>query len=310
MNIPQTYNGKLLIHQWPYYNENGTSLGIVGRYQNGDEKKDIVPFFKLNGSAGIDLNPRPLFGLDKIAKHDRTKAVFIVEGEKAAAALQSMGITALTSIGGSKAAKQTDWTPLNGVKLVYILPDNDEPGQTYAKDVCNLLLSLVSPPDVKILRLSGLPEGGDFVDWIQSFINDWDGYTPIEQSLRKALREELANELKNAESVPENWINAGSTNTGNAQLFQWEKPNEIETKTPPVMAMKADFIPEPFRPWLADVSHRMQTPPDFATVSAVVIAGSVIGAGCSIRPKRFDDWEVIPNVWGAVCNGLMILDTV
>jgi hypothetical protein len=44
----------------------------------------------------------------------------------------------------------------------------------------------------------------------------------------------------------------------------------------------------------------MQTPPDFATISAIVVTGSVIGAGCSIRPKRFDDWEVIPNVWGAV----------
>ena len=41
---------------------------------------------------------------------------------------------------------------------------------------------------------------------------------------------------------------------------------------------------------------------DFATVSAIVIMGSVIGAGCGIRPKQLDDWEVIPNVWGA-CIG-------
>jgi hypothetical protein len=61
-------------------------------------------------------------------------------------------------------------------------------------------------------------------------------------------------------------------------------------------------MPEPLRPWLVDVSHRMQTPPDFATVSALVIMGSIIGAGSAIRPKRLDDWEAIPNVWGA-CIG-------
>ncbi len=46
----------------------------------------------------------------------------------------------------------------------------------------------------------------------------------------------------------------------------------------------------------------MQTPPDFPTVSALVITGSVIGAGCSIKPKAKDSWEVTPNLWGA-CIG-------
>jgi hypothetical protein len=84
--------------------------------------------------------------------------------------------------------------------------------------------------------------------------------------------------------------------------IDWKAPGELEIKTPPVQALKENLIPEPFRPWLADVSYRMQTPPDFAAISAIVITGSIIGAGCGIRPKRFDDWEVIPNVWGA-CIG-------
>ena len=46
----------------------------------------------------------------------------------------------------------------------------------------------------------------------------------------------------------------------------------------------------------------MQTPKDFAVISSMVIVGSLIGAGCAIKPKRFDDWQVIPNVWGA-CIG-------
>ena len=132
-----------------------------------------MPFFKRNGTtwtAGIELNPRPLFGLDKLAAHPKDKAVFIVEGEKSAAALQSIGIAAVSSLGGSQAAKQADWTPLNGYKMVYLLPDNDEPGEHYMQDVYRALMALESPPQVKVLRLSGLPDKGDIVDWVQGWI--------------------------------------------------------------------------------------------------------------------------------------------
>jgi len=304
MNLPQTYNGKPLKASWTYCARDGAPFGVVGRYQDGAGKKDIVPHFKRNGSGwatGIDLNPRPLFGLDKLAKHPKDKAVFIVEGEKAAAALQGISICTVTSLGGSQAANKADWTALNGYKQVYLLPDCDDAGEHYVCDVYKMLSALESPPAVQVVRLSGLLHAGDVVDWIQTFISDWDGYAPIDESLHQALREELREELKNAESVPEEWSFVGSVGAGSA-IFEWEKPSVIETKTPPVQALTLELIPESFRHWLADVSHRMQTPPDFATVSALVIIGSVIGSGCGIRPKRLDDWEVIPNVWGA-CIG-------
>jgi hypothetical protein len=300
MNIPQSYNGKPLIHAWTYCATDGVPVGYVGRYQEADGKKDIVPFFKRKGAAwaaGIELNPRPLFGLDKLAAHPEEKAVFIVEGEKSAAALQSIGIAAVTSLGGSQAAKLADWTPLSGYKLVYLLPDADEPGEHYMKDAYQALMALDSPPQCKVVVLSGLPTAGDVVDWVQSLINGFDGYAPIAENVHKALREELQIELKNAEPIPENWGLVGSVGAECSDL--WEKPNEIQTKTPPVQTLEFELIPEPFRPWLADVSHRMQTPADFAAISSIVIVGSIIGAGCGIRPKRFDDWEIIPNVWGA-----------
>jgi hypothetical protein len=82
-------------------------------------------------------------------------------------------------------------------------------------------------------------------------------------------------------------------------VIEWEPPCKIESSKPPVEALHIGLIPEPFRDWLADVSHRMQTPGDFAAISSIVIAGSIIGAGCGMRPKALDDWEVIPNLWGA-----------
>jgi 5S rRNA maturation endonuclease (ribonuclease M5) len=301
VGIPRHYNDKPLVHAWTYCATDGAPFGVVGRYQNGSDKKDIVPFFKRNGAnwaAGIEINPRPLFGLDKLAQQSKDKAVFIVEGEKAAAALHSIGVCAVSSLGGSQAATKADWTPLNGYKLAYLMPDNDEPGEHYAREVYAALSSLDLPPDVKLARLSDMSEGADVVDWLQNHAPEWDGLQAFPASETEWALSELRTELKKAEPIPEEWnlaILAGSC----SGVFDWEKPNEIETKTPAVQALPPELIPESFRPWLADVSHRMQTPPDFSTVSALVIIGSVIGAGCAIRPKRLDDFEVIPNVWGA-----------
>ena len=304
MEIPQSYKGKPLTASWKYCAMDGAPLGVVGRYQNGNDKKDIVPFFKRSGSAwviGIDLNPRPLFGLDKLVNHSRDKPVFIVEGEKCAALLHWLDITALTSLGGSKAANKTDWMPLTDYKTIYLLPDKDDAGEQYIKDVFQAINQLEKPPQIRIIRLPDLEKGGDIVNWVQTFANGWDGENPLNNTLKQPIREKLAEIVKNAESIPDKWnlaVLAGSAMV----CFDEKKPTDIQTKVPPVPPLDIGIIPEPFKPWLVDVSHRMQTPPDFSTVSALVIVGSVIGSGCSIKPKQKDSWEVIPNLWGA-CIG-------
>jgi hypothetical protein len=208
MTLPPTYNGKRLIHSWPYLDFEGKTIGIVARYQNDKDKKEVVPFFKPNGTvwkAGINISPRPLFGLDKLANHQKNKAVFIVEGEKAAAALQGLGITAVCSQGGSNAANLADWTPLNGFKTVYLFPDNDKPGEHYAKAVCRALMVLESPPVVKIVRLPGLPKNGDIVDWLQTYVPEWDGYQPFPEEHKERVLNALKAELKKAMPVPDKW---------------------------------------------------------------------------------------------------------
>jgi len=304
IEIPQSYNGKPLIHAWDYCAKDGAPFGVVGRYQDKTGKQDIVPFFKRNGAswtAGIDLNPRPLYGLNMLAAHPKEKAVLIVRGEKSAAALQSLGVTTLTSLGGSQAAKQADWIPLNGYKMVYLMLDNDEPGEHYMKDVYGALAALETPPQVKVLRLSGLPDKGDIVDWLQNHAPDWDGLQSFPATDKAWALSELRAELKKAESVPENWTLAGLAGSCSS-VFDWEEPGTIEQPLSAVPALPIEIIPEPFREWLKDISHRMQTPTDFATITALVVSGSVIGAGCGIRPKQKDNWEVIPNIWGA-CIG-------
>ena len=128
--IPQIFNNKSRRFVWEYRSQQGETLGYVARFEDGIGKgKEIVPYFKrINGhgwECGSATDPRLLFGLDVLNQANHEQAVFIVEGEKAAAALQSLELVAITSQGGSKSAHKTDWTPLNGREQVYLLPDNE-----------------------------------------------------------------------------------------------------------------------------------------------------------------------------------------
>jgi hypothetical protein len=299
IELPRVYNQKPLVFAWTYHDANSQALGAVGRYQAEGGKKDVVPFFRRRGAdwvPGIDADSRPLFGLDRLAAHDKSKAVFIVEGEPCAAALQSIGLCAVSSLGGSQAAKKADWTPLDGFGAAYILPDIDEPGEKYAVEVAECLATLPQPPKVKTVRLPGLEKGGDVVDWLEGWVTGWDRFGPIDADLHEALQVKLR-EVIASQTAP-----ATTGNPTTASRSTWANPGEIRPKIPPVKPMTPELIPEPFRDWLADVSHRMQTPADFPVISTVVIVSSVIGAGCGIRPKQHDGWEVIPNLWGA-CIG-------
>ena len=79
---------------------------------------------------------------------------------------------------------------------------------------------------------------------------------------------------------------------------EWPDPEPIRNELRPVQNLHHKMIPQPFRHWLMDIAHRMQCPIDFVAAAAIVMASIIIGAGCAIRPKRRDDWLVIPNLWG------------
>ncbi|MGA8165150.1 MAG: DUF3987 domain-containing protein [Waddliaceae bacterium] len=81
----------------------------------------------------------------------------------------------------------------------------------------------------------------------------------------------------------------------------WGEPKPITTELLPVRSFDADLLlPQILRDWIVDEAERMPCAIDFIATSAVVAIGSLIGARCSIKPKRNDDWGVIPNLWGGV----------
>src|SRR5690606_4952758 len=67
------------------------------------------------------------------------------------------------------------------------------------------------------------------------------------------------------------------------------------------------MVPEPLRPWLVDVAERACIPLEYVAAPALVGLGAVIGRRLGIRPEQFDDWTVVPNLWGGIVGrpGLM-----
>jgi putative DNA primase/helicase len=68
-----------------------------------------------------------------------------------------------------------------------------------------------------------------------------------------------------------------------------------------VPALPAELVPVPLRPWLVDAAERACLPLELVAVPALVVAGSLVGRACGIRPEGArDGWTVVPNLWGAI----------
>lgn len=81
---------------------------------------------------------------------------------------------------------------------------------------------------------------------------------------------------------------------------EWPDPYPLPDDLPAVMPFDDELLPSTFRPWIVDIAERLQCPPDFPAVAAMIAVGVIVGRKVGMRPKRQDDWLVVPNLWGAV----------
>jgi len=90
--------------------------------------------------------------------------VYLVEGEKDADRLASLGLVATTNAGGAGKWKPEHSEFLRGRQVV-ILPDNDDAGRKHAQKVAKALLEVAA---ARIVGLQGLDEKGDVSDWLDA----------------------------------------------------------------------------------------------------------------------------------------------
>jgi hypothetical protein len=77
-------------------------------------------------------------------------------------------------------------------------------------------------------------------------------------------------------------------------------PAPIKSTLPPVEPFIPELLPEAIREYVGDVADRQQASPDFAAVTALCGIAAVIGNRVRICPKQNDDWQIVPNLWGAI----------
>jgi len=96
---------------------------------------------------------------------------------------------------------------------------------------------------------------------------------------------------------------------GEEESGDWPQPQPLPDRLPPVAPFSLDLLPEGLRGWIADIAERVQCPPEFPAVAAIVALGSVIGRKIAVRPKARDDWEEFPNLWGVIIGSPGVLKT-
>lgn len=80
----------------------------------------------------------------------------------------------------------------------------------------------------------------------------------------------------------------------------WTEPTKLPSGLLPVAQFDLKLLPQAFADWVGDIADRMQAPPEFVAVPAMVAAGSLIGRKVGIRPQANTDWTEVPNLWGCI----------
>ena len=122
-----------------------------------------------------------------------------------------------------------------------------------------------------------------------------------DQEAARTIKSGLESGLKDPRQIPDPRT---SPRQGRDKPFpalpeQWPTPQPIPDELVPVQKFDYSLLPATFRSWIQDIADRLQCPPDFSAVAAMVAIAAVVGRKLGIRPKRHDDWLVVPNVWGA-----------
>lgn len=151
-----------LVATYVYHDENGREVFVKQRYSPKNfklaHKGENGRYFWGKG----DHSP-VLYRLPELVSSKPEEPIFIVEGEKDADRLASMGLVATTNFDGAG-----KWLPTYNMhfygRTVWIIPDNDEAGVRHAQKVAQELCPVALT--VKLITLPGLSEHEDVNDWL------------------------------------------------------------------------------------------------------------------------------------------------
>ena len=182
------HQAPILEKEWVYRAEDGTELFTKRRYKTNDAKGKTYSIHRVDAQgkriAGLkDTRIVPYQLPELLDAKTAGRAIYLVEGEKAADALASIGAIATTSHTGAGSWPDEITQYFAGANVV-VIPDNDEPGRSYAKRAIQNLLPVAK--SIRYLDLELMMEGDDAYEWVHH---------------AKGTRKELAELAKKAEVI-------------------------------------------------------------------------------------------------------------
>jgi hypothetical protein len=162
------HQAPVLEKEWLYRTEDGDTLFTKRRYKTSDAKGKTYSIHRVDAAgkriAGLkDTRIVPYNLPELLDAKTAGRAIYLVEGEKAADALVSIGAIATTSHTGAGSWPDEITQYFAGANIV-VIPDHDEPGRQYARRAISRLLPVVK--SIRYLDLDLMVEGDDAYEWV------------------------------------------------------------------------------------------------------------------------------------------------
>ena len=283
--------GRIRESVYLYREADGATRYAVFRYRlpNGKKSFSQHPPNKHGGwesGAGCMETVPPLpYRLPEMLAARPDQAVFVVEGEKDADRLGSLGLVASTGHGGCGYTNHI-WPKIaeafHGRPCV-IIPDNDVGGRAHARKVASYLKPFAR--SVKVVSLPGLPAKGDVSDWLDL------GNTVAELEQLAAEAPEWDPEADKAEQA-----NAADPEVETDEQTPWDEPI-LDAKLP-VADFPVEVFPGPMADFVIETADCLTCPADYVGVACLVVASGAIGRSVSIKLK--DGWIESAALYAAV----------
>jgi hypothetical protein len=214
--------------------------------------------------------PRPLYGLDRLAKTVSEAPVLVLEGEGKADAVQRVlgpNVAVLSLNGGSSGVGKLDCSPLQGRRVFY-WPDADEPGYRAGRKFLERARAAGASSVAVVLPPEGVPEGWDAGDAVQE---GWD---------RDRLLAHIKTRQQESSAEPDE-----------------EKPEENRILPPPP-PVPLEAFPAEVRAMLEEVAEAFTVPLQIPAACLLSFLSCLVGRSRLISIK--ESWLEAANLW--ICS--------
>jgi hypothetical protein len=256
----------------PYYALDGMEMFVRTR--------DVPGRHRFDQPKGVPLFP---YGLNRLDTARRTAHLYVTEGESDAWALWACDLPGL-GLPGASSAKALEKDHLADLQDLYVLPDNDDAGETFLAGVCDRLRALGFAGRAWRLRFPR-----SYKD-----VSDWRCADP--QAFPAAARAAVGDAERLALPLQASvlTITPAACPPGPAP---WAAPIPLGTD-PEVPPFPTDCFPPWLRRWVEAEALATQTPPDLAGVLALVTCGA--GLAGKFRVLVRPAWTEPLSLFGVV----------